>query len=70
MTKHLISSAGGVNTYIDAKPLTNPHHAGWTHVKISTVAEWARDPDYEQVKLDLCLQPEEFANLKAVINSL
>ena len=70
MTKQLISSAGGINTFIDAKPLTNPQHAGWTHVKISSTAEWAKDPTHEQVKLDLCLEPEEFANLKAVINSL
>ena len=68
--KHLISESGGIRTYIDARPLTNPQHEGWTRVKISTTADWSRDPDYEQTKVDLCLEPEEFANLKAVINSL
>ena len=68
--KHLLSEAGGVRTYIEARPLTNSSHQGWTQVRIFTTAEWARQPDYEQTKVELFLQPEEFANLKAVINSL
>jgi hypothetical protein len=70
MTKNLISEAGGVKTYIDAKPLTNPQHVGWTQVRIYTTAEWSRDPDYEQTKVELFMEPTAFANLKSVINSL
>lgn len=70
MTKHLISEAGGVKTYIDAEALTNPSHKGWTRVRIYSTAEWSRDPEYQQTKLDLCLEPSDFANLKSVINSL
>jgi len=68
--KHLISEAGGVRTYINAEPLTNPQHAGWMQLRIYTTAEWSRDPDYEQTKLELFMEPGEFANLKTVINSL
>lgn len=68
--KQLLSDAGGVKTYIQATPLSSPSHQGWTQVKIFTTAEFARDPNYEQTKLDLFLQPGELANLKAVINSL
>lgn len=68
--KQLLSSAGGVHTYVEARPLETPSHKGWMQVKIFTTAEWSRDPAYEQTKLELFLQPEEFANLKAVINSL
>lgn len=68
--KQILSDAGGVKTYIQAKPLETASHQGWTQVRIFTTAEFARDPDYEQTKIELFLQPEEFANLKAVINSL
>lgn len=68
--KHLLSEAGGVQTYIEARTLDIPSHRDWTAVRIFSVAEWARNPDNEQTKLELFLQPEEFANLKAVINSL
>lgn len=68
--KQLLSEAGGVKTYIDISPLTNPQHAGWTRVKIYTLAEWSRHPESEQVKIDLCLDPGDFANLKTVLNSL
>jgi hypothetical protein len=68
--KQLLSNAGGVNTFIQASPLEIPSHEGWMQVRIFTTAEWAREPDYEQTKIELFLQPQEFANLKAVINSL
>jgi hypothetical protein len=70
MTKQLISEAGGVQTYIDAKPLTNSSHAGWTHLRIYTKSEFSRDPDYEQTKIELFMEPDAFANLKTVINCL
>ena len=68
--KQILSKAGGVTTYIETAPLTNPQHAGWMRIKIYTTAEFSRDPEYEQLKLDLCLEPQEFANLKATLNSL
>jgi len=71
MTKHLISEAGGINTYLSVAELQNPSHAGWKHVKITTTYDNSqRDPNYEQTKLDLCLDPSAFANLKAIVNSL
>jgi hypothetical protein len=70
MTKHLISEAGGINTYFLIQDLTNPSHCGWKHIKISTTYDHSRDPDYEQTKVEMCLDPEAFASLKAVINSL
>ena len=68
--KHILSEAGGVTTYIETAPLINAAHQGWTRVRIYTTAEFSRDPEYQQTKLDLCLDPNDFANLKAVINSL
>jgi len=70
MKKHLISEAGGVSTYLSVSPLADSAHAGWKYVKITTTYDFSRDPDYEQVKLDMCMDPEAFANLKAVVNSL
>lgn len=70
MTKHLISEAGGVNTYLTVQPLTNPQHQGWKQVKVTTTYDFSRDPGYEQTKLDLFMDEAGFANLKAVINSL
>ena len=68
--KHLISEAGGVKTYVEARAMTNPQHQGWTHARIFTTADFSRQPEFEQTKLELCLEPGDFANLKAVINSL
>ena len=68
--KQILSKAGGVTTYVETEPLTNPQHQGWMRIKIYTTAEFSRDPNYEQLKLDLCLDPEDFANLKASLNSL
>ena len=70
MTKHLISEAGGINTYLSVSELENPSHSGWKHVRITTTDDYSRQPDYEQTKLDLCLDPAAFANLKAIVNSL
>jgi hypothetical protein len=70
MTKHLISEAGGINTYLSVSELINPSHSGWKHVKITTTYDYSRHPDHEQTKLDLCLDPAAFANLKAIVNSL
>ena len=70
MTKYLISEAGGVRTYVTATPLQSPSHLGWTHVRISSSYDYARDPDYQQTKLDLCLSPGDLANLQAIINEM
>ena len=68
--KQVLSKAGGVTTYIESQPLTNAAHQGWTRIRIYSTAEFSRDPSYEQTKIDLCLDPTDFANLKAVINSI
>ena len=70
MTKHLISEAGGINTFLTVEEMAAPSHAGWKHIRIATTYDSSKDPNYEQVKLDLCMDPGEFANLKAVVNSL
>jgi hypothetical protein len=70
MTKHLISEAGGVRTYLALTPLQAPSHPGWTHVKISSTYDFARDPAHEQTKLDLCLSAQDLANLKTAINEM
>lgn len=68
--KQVLSDAGGVKTYIQARPLETQSHQGWTHVRIFTTADFSKEPEYEQTKVELFLQPHEFANLKAIINSL
>ena len=68
--KQILSDAAGVKTYIQANPLTTKSHQGWTQVRIFTTTDFSRDPDYEQTKVELFLQPHEFANLKSIINSL
>ena len=68
--KQILSKAGGVTTYIETTPLTNPQHQGWTRIRIYTTADFSRHPDYEQTKLDLCLDPEEFNTFKTAISSV
>ena len=68
--KQILSKAGGVTTYVETEPLTNPQHQGWMRIKIYTTAEFSRDPDYEQLKLDLCLDPEEFETFKKTVSGL
>jgi hypothetical protein len=70
MTKHLISEAGGVRTYLALTPLQTASHQGWSHIKISSTYDFARDPAHEQTKLDLCLSAQDLANLKAAINEM
>ena len=67
--KHIINQAGGVTTFIESTPLTNPQHQGWIRLRIYTTADFSRQPDYEQTKLDLCLSPEDFSNFKSAINN-
>jgi hypothetical protein len=68
--KHLINESAGVKTYITVAPLTNPQHQGWTQVRIISTADFSRDPDYEQVKFDMCMDPETFNLFKQTVNSL
>jgi hypothetical protein len=70
MTKHLISEAGGVRTYLSLTPLQTSSHKDWNHIKITSTYEFARDPAHEQTKLDLCLSAQDLANLKAAINEM
>jgi hypothetical protein len=70
MTKHLISEAAGISTYLAVSELESPTHRGWKHIKITTTYDYSRDPDYEQTKLDLCMDPVSFDNLKSIVNIL
>jgi hypothetical protein len=70
MTKHLISKAAGIRTYIELTPLQVASHQGWNHIKISSTYDFSKDPNYEQTKLDLCLSAQDLANLKAAINEM
>ena len=68
--KHLLSEAAGVRTYVEARELTNPQHQGWTFVRIFTKADFSRQPDAEQTKVEMCLQQHELAHFKDIINNL
>jgi len=68
--KHLINESAGVKTYITVAPLTNKQHQGWTHVRIISTADFSRDPDYEQVKFEMCMDPDTFKQFKQTVNSL
>jgi hypothetical protein len=70
MTKHLISEAGGVRTYLALTPLQTSSHPGWTHIKITSTYEFARDPAHEQTKLDLCMDSEDLIKFKAALNEM
>ena len=68
--KKLIDNSGEIHTYAELKPFTNSQHAGWYHLKITTVYDAARNPDEAQTKLDMCLSPEAFNNLKGLFSDL
>lgn len=70
MTKHLINEAGGVKTYVAVTELQNSAHQGWRHVKVTTTYDYGRDPNFEQTKLDLFLNADDFFKFKSIVNSL
>jgi hypothetical protein len=71
MIKKLISEAGGINTYLSVSKMQNSAHSGWVHLKLTTTYDNSiRDTEYEQARLDMCMDPESFERFKSVINSL
>jgi len=42
----------------------------WTQVQIASTYDFSRDPDYEQVKFEMCMDPETFKLFKQTVNSL
>jgi hypothetical protein len=68
--KKLIDNSGEIHTYVELKPLTNPQHQGWYQLRVSTVYDAARNPNEEQVKLDMCLSPDAYSKLKGLFNDL
>lgn len=64
--KKLISNTGGMHTYLELKSVDAV--AGLTYLRVTTTFEGSKDPGEERTKFDLCLDPGEFANLKAVLN--
>lgn len=68
MQKHLINESAGVRTYLTVTLLSVPKE--WTQVQIASTYDFSRDPDYEQVKFDMCMDPETFKLFKQTVNSL
>ena len=68
MQKHLINESAGVRTYLTVTSLSVPKE--WTQVQIASTYDFGRDPDYEQVKFDMCMDPETFKLFKQTVNSL
>ena len=68
MQKHLINESAGVKNYLTVTSLLVPKT--WTHVQITSTYDFSRDPDYEQVKFDMCMDPETFNLFKQTVNSL
>lgn len=66
--KKLISNTGGMCTYLEIKPVAAV--PGTTHLRITTTFDGAKDPDYERVKFDMCLDSTDLANLKAALSEL
>ena len=64
--KKLISTTGGMNTFLEIKPVEAV--AGLTHLRITTTYDGAKHPKDERVHFDLCLEPTDLANLKAVLS--
>ena len=68
MQKHLINESAGVKTYLTVTSLSVPET--WTQVQITSTYDFGRDPDYEQVKFDMCMDPATFNLFKQTVNSL
>jgi hypothetical protein len=64
--KKLISSTGGMNTFLEIKPVEAV--PGLTHLRITSTYNGSKYPNDEHVHFDLCLEPADLANVKATIN--
>ena len=68
--KKLIDNSGGMKTFVELRPLTDPQHPGWMYLRLSTTWDNAKNPNNEQTKFDMCLTPEALATLKDFINEV
>lgn len=64
--KKLISNTGGMNTFLEIKPVDAV--PGTTHLRITTTYDGSKFPDDERVRFDMCLDKSDLANLKAAIS--
>lgn len=67
--KKRIDTSGDMHTYAELTPLTSPSHKGWWRFKVTTVYTSAKDPDYERVKMDMCLDGDALNAIKEIFNS-
>jgi len=64
--KTLISSTGGMNTFLEIKSVDAVPEL--SHLRITTTYDEAKHPGDERVHFDLCLEPTDLANIKAALN--
>jgi hypothetical protein len=68
--KKLIDDSGGFKTYFELRPFTNPAHAGWASLIVTTVWEGARSTVEEHKQYELNLDPMALKNLKDFLNEV
>ena len=60
-----LSNVDGYYTYASLEPIQHPQ--GYHSLKVTSQWETAKDPDAEQVKVNLLLSPEALNNLRELI---
>ena len=68
--KKLISSEGGINTYLEVKPIENNLYSNWRHIRLTTTYEGSKNPSEEHIKFDWCIEPDSFNTFKEFINEV
>lgn len=68
MTKRLISTDGGMNTYVEVRHIDTP--AGMRYLRVSTFYDGAKDPNSERTRFDMCMDEDTFQALKDLINEV
>lgn len=68
--KKLIDDSGGYKTYFEMRPFSNPAHAGWKSLTVTTVWDGARGEVHEQKKFEINLDPTGLQNLEDFLNGI
>jgi hypothetical protein len=68
--KKLISSEGGLNTYLEVKPMGHKLYPNWRYMRLTTTYDESKDPSEERVRFDWCIDPDTFNTLKDFINEV
>jgi hypothetical protein len=68
--KKLISSQGGLNTYLEVKPMDHKLYPDWKYLRLTTQFDGSKDPAEERVRFDWCLDPETFKTFKDFVNEV